>query len=89
MRVDVQRFDAGFRRGPDRFYVGRGGGRYWLRRFAEIDTDLKPPIVYVGGDGVVAFADGRHRYAALRDAGRKTVRVVMSAESRANAEQWG
>jgi hypothetical protein len=89
VRVAVRRFDAGFRRGPDYRYIGREEGNYWLERFAEMNsgvdgTILKPPIVYL-----VAFEDGRHRYAALRDASRRTIPVVMDAESRAHAGQWG
>jgi hypothetical protein len=86
VRVNVRRFDAGFRRGPDYLYIGRDKGRYWLPRFAAMKSGvlagdgLYPPIVYVDADGTVQFEDGRHRYAALRDVGRRSVPVVMCAD---------
>jgi len=63
--VNTDKFDEGFRRNPA--YIGPNICRDWLRDLDRFEAS----IVYVDDDGAVCFENGRHRYAILRDAGRK------------------
>lgn len=50
---------------------------------------VDPSEVAVDAEGRVTFSDGRHRFAALRDAGATRVPVAMSAESAEAARRAG
>jgi hypothetical protein len=81
--VNTDKFDEGFRRNPA--YIGPNICRDWLRDLDRFEAS----IVYVDDDGAVCFENGRHRYAILRDAGRKKIPVSMDAQSLVNAERYG
>jgi hypothetical protein len=91
--IDVDKFDKSFQQDKEA-YVGPGGSgnaignRYhrfneFLTKNDKIDTSE----VHVNEQGKVSFINGRHRYAALRDAGVKHLPVSMSAEALANARK--
>ena len=77
------------------FYVGPQGTGGIGKRYADVtkfiqdNSAFEASSVYVKPDGVVGFENGRHRYAAIRDAGNKTIPVAMDAESIANAKAAG
>lgn len=77
------------------FYVGPQGAGGIGKRYADVtkfiqdNSAFEASTVYVNPDGVVGFENGRHRYAAIRDAGNKTIPVAMDAESIANAKAAG
>jgi len=92
--INVPAFDRGFAR--DRgFYIGPGGsgdaiaGRYQrFLEFLEKNDSMEASAVSVGEDGKVAFSNGRHRYAVLRDLG-VTVMPVVVLDGLENAERFG
>lgn len=85
MRVAVRLLDEAWQRDrPADYYVPRGGQstqpgkyEYWRARLAE----WEPPVVSLGTTPAsVCFTDGRHRFAAARDAGQETVTVWVPVE---------
>lgn len=77
------------------FYVGPSGEGGIGKRYENVlkhiqdNSAFEASSVYIREDGVVGFENGRHRYAAIRDAGNKTIPVAMDAESIANAKAAG
>jgi conjugative relaxase-like TrwC/TraI family protein len=61
------------------------GARAWVRE----GQFGKPPVVGVMSDGGVSIVDGRHRIAALREAGAKQIPVAIDKTSLANAQRHG
>jgi hypothetical protein len=59
----------------------------WLK--ANPGVPIETPEVHIGPDGTPSFTNGRHRYAVLRDAGERTMKVSMSPESVENARKRG
>lgn len=59
----------------------------WLK--ANPGVPIETPEVTIGPDGTPSFTNGRHRYAVLRDAGERTMKVSMSPESVENARKRG
>lgn len=77
------------------FYVGPDGEGGIGKRYANVlkyiqdNSSFEASSVYVKPDGVVGFENGRHRYAAIRDAGNRTIPVAMDAESIVAAKEHG
>lgn len=94
VNIDVTKFDHQFAKDIG-FYVGQNGdggitGRYErVKKFIADTGGMEASSVDVNPDGSVGFNNGRHRYAALRDAGVKTMPVAMDTESAANARKTG
>jgi hypothetical protein len=85
--ADVARLEKGAARDTG-YHVGPGGsgagipGRYaeakrFIAEARRTRTPILQPEVTVDADGTVSFSDGRHRFAALRDAGVKQVAVSV------------
>lgn len=80
--IDVQKLDASFAQDTE-FYVGQNGsqginGRYarfgeWVKR----ELPINMPEVSLGPYGHVAFTNGRHRFAWMRDNGVTTLPVAV------------
>ncbi len=94
VNIDIAKFDAAFAK-EESFYVGpKGAGgigkRYEnVRKYIADNNAFEASTVGVSEDGRIGFTNGRHRYAAIRDAGNKYIPVAMDAESLANAEKAG
>ncbi len=84
--IDVAKLDAAWAKDRD-FYVGRGGtvsaikGRYerfeaWVKGGEAVEM----PVVGFGYGDSVAFTDGRHRVAWMRDHGATAIPVVTDAD---------
>jgi hypothetical protein len=77
------------------FYVSKAGKnaigdrREGVGKFLETATEMRAPEMGVNKEGQVAFTDGRHRMAYLRDQGLGQVPVSMDKESIANAQAHG
>ena len=93
--VDAAKVEAMWAR--DHLYVGEGGRKGMEDRYKAAQAfirdlrpgeDLKAPAVDVVERGV-SFADGRHRFAAMRDAGLTEIPVSLNAESLKNARRLG
>ena len=61
---------------------GTGAVEGRLDRFAEWLSDhpgkpINAPWVYINGRGDLSFADGRHRFALLRDRGYRVVKIAV------------
>jgi len=91
--VSVAKVDAALRADPG-YYVGPGGtgaaigGRYdEVARFAARakarGIPFEQSVLVLGGDGLVSFRDGRHRFAWLRDQGMTVVPVSVPARQAA------
>lgn len=69
--------------------VGSGGrdgigDRYRdAKKFLSENSKVRMSEVTVKRDGKIIFNDGRHRFAVLRDSGRKEIDVLMR-----NSKQW-
>ena len=94
MTIPTQAMDAAFKRDGESFYVGPGGSgasigdRYSrFQNWIEENEQYEVPEVYVNDEGRMSFANGRHRYAVLRDAGVDPMPVAMSQEGVRNAQQ--
>jgi hypothetical protein len=83
VKVDVGKLDRAWQK--DRgFYVPPGGGadkqkyanarEYVGRKGAKVDA----PRVHLDRSGTASFTDGRHRAAAVRDAGKRSLYVTVS-----------
>lgn len=62
--------------------MGHGRGESadrWIRKYAR----LRMPHVGLDNSGVVAFTDGRHRFAWMRDHGAKALPISCDRESAA------
>lgn len=94
INIDVAKFDAAFSK-DEAFYVGPNGvggigGRYErVKKFIQDNGTFEASSVVVNEDGSVGFNNGRHRYAALRDASNQVIPVAMDEESIANAKKLG
>jgi hypothetical protein len=90
--IDVNKFEKLWKKSKD--YVGYAGNDneenkyyknvYFLtmdtKKRKEIYGPLKPSTIYVTDE--VRFADGRHRFAVLRDLGAKKIPVFIDNESK-------
>ena len=84
--VDVQKLDTSWQHDTG-YYIGAGGTgrttkeRYdqWRQWFMEWDA-IEMSSVFIGENGIVAFNDGRHRFAWARDHGMEVLPVGVSAE---------
>ena len=91
--ASVDRVDEAWRASDQErgFYVGVGGegsnqpGKYDAARREVAAGHWTPPSVsFVGDDRTkVAFSDGRHRFAAARDLGRRSVLLEVEPEQAA------
>jgi hypothetical protein len=95
VNVDASKFDKGWQRDQG-MYVGKGGeggidGRYDRAQkfFQSGPKKFDAPEASVNDQGGITFVDGRHRYAAMRDAGHEQLPMAMSPESIANARKHG
>lgn len=94
--VDVAAVNAQWAKDKD-FHVGVGGeglsssvGKYErTTAFVQSGAKVDASILGVQDDGRVGFTDGRHRFAALRDLGVKSLPVAMDQESIINAAVHG
>lgn len=94
--VDAARLDAAWRRDPD-FYVPPGGREEDRQKYANNvafvararreGLAIEQPRITVDADGAASFIDGRHRFAALRDAGVESVPVSVDPEEAARARR--
>lgn len=93
--VDTAKADAAWRTDPS-MYIPPGGTKNTIRdRYPRAQQflstsptfDVSEVSVYPNGD--MAFGDGRHRFASLRDAGHTAIPVAMSPESVRNARKAG
>ncbi len=88
--VSVDKLDEAWRAADEArgFYVGVDGegsnqpGKYAVaKRDVAAGTWVPPTVSFVGEDLTqVAFTDGRHRFAAARDLGRRSVTVEVEPE---------
>lgn len=92
--VDTQKFDKAWQ--PDEMYIGPGGaggirGRY--PGFGDFLNTTQEAIevseVFVRANGEVSFANGRHRFAFMRDHGATKIPVAMCSEAIDNAKKYG
>lgn len=85
ININVSKFDAAFSK-DEAFYVGPNGvggigGRYErVKKFIQDNGTFEASSVVVNADGSVGFNNGRHRYAALRDASNQVIPVAMDEE---------
>lgn len=94
--VDAKAFDSAWK--DNRVEAGGAGGitedngtsRYERAKsqYAAGST-TEAPSVTVGKDGRVTFTDGRHRFAAMRDAGDGKIQVAMDSASKRAAKKAG
>lgn len=93
--VDLAKLDVSWRR--DDGYVGVNGvgsnmpGRYdmvpeWLARFVREKRPVFMPMVGLNDEGDIAFSDGRHRVAWLRDHGAGVLPIAVPREEAAKIE---
>lgn len=93
VNVDIRAIERGWSKSD--FYVGPDGEGGIGKRYANVlqyiqdNAAFEASSVYVKPDGAVGFENGRHRYAAIRDAGNRTIPVAMDAESIAAAKEHG
>lgn len=93
VNVDIAKLEKQWK--TSSFYVGPEGAggigkRYEaIAKFIDENQAFEASTVYIRADGTVGFENGRHRYAAIRDAGNSVIPVAMDAESIANAEVAG
>jgi hypothetical protein len=93
--VDVAKVDTLWAQEPD-FHIApaASGANFKLDRAKAFASSLKPgsefkaPQLGVSKDSL-GFEDGRHRFAAMRDLGLKTVPVSMDKQSAQNARARG
>jgi hypothetical protein len=84
VEVDVAKLDSAWQKDAG-FHVPPGGGADKVK-YANAQAHLakggpvEAPEVTVDPDGTVSFTDGRHRAAAARDAGHKTMVVTVPKE---------
>jgi hypothetical protein len=96
MGVDAKAIDAAWKQDPS-FHVGPGGegptaspGKYEsATRHISSGKKTNAPELGVQENGRVGFADGRHRFAAMRDRGIRVIPVAMDRESIRNARKYG
>jgi hypothetical protein len=82
LMVDAAKLDAAWAAEDPHYHVGpgaehQGGKRAAFDRFLASGEPVQAPRVVLGADGRVSFDDGRHRFAALRDAGIDRVAVTV------------
>lgn len=91
--VDSDVFDTAFSKSAN-FYVGKYGENGIGKRYNQFGDWIKqsPSMIVssvdVNKDGVVMFANGRHRYSYLRDNGINPIPVAMDNESIENAKKF-
>jgi hypothetical protein len=91
--VNPNIFDKLFSKNKD-FYVGAGGeneisGRYnRFKKFLKENTDIKLSAVYITERGEVNFANGRHRYAVMRDMGIPKIPIAIPQECLETARKF-
>ena len=88
--VSIDKIDAAWRAADEArgFYVGINGagsnqcGKYVAAKREVVDGTWTPPVVVFAGEDKsgIAFTDGRHRFAAARDLGRRSVLVEVDPE---------
>lgn len=80
VEIDVEKLDHAWKKDP--FYVGNEFkiNRKYRQAFYYINKHNKCSAPHIGFDGLgdVGFYDGRHRFAVLRDMGRRKVIVAVS-----------
>jgi hypothetical protein len=87
--VDVRLADQAFRRDPD-YYIGKddkgiGNRKERVGINVEDGTLRYAPdasIRMINGQPLLSFADGRHRFAVLRDLGVKTINITFPQENK-------
>ena len=93
--VDIQKLDQSWRNDPG--YVGPNGadsnmtGKYekvdeWLPEFVKAGRPVFMPTVCLNDAGEIAFTDGRHRFAWLRDHGAVALPVGVPRDQAATME---
>lgn len=93
VNLDIPAFEKQWSKSS--FYVGPDGAGGIGNRYAAVvkyiqtNSAFEASSVFVSPDGTVSFENGRHRYAAIRDAGNTTIPVAMDAEALANAKKYG
>ena len=93
---NVGRVEKSFSKDKDK-YVSKGGGGAAIKdRYPRVQDYLKhnkvihSSSVDVDDAGEISFANGRHRYAALRDSGQRQIPMSLhSDEARENAKKFG
>jgi len=87
MEVPTGKIDAGWSKEGPAFYIPPGGGGAEIggrlaraQEFIQSGTPVEAPRVSMAENGRIAFEDGRHRFAAMRDAGDHTVGVMVPNE---------
>ena len=93
--MDVERFDEMFKRWTG--YIGPGeevvaGKRKQFERFEECHKATYAPTAVItghAGQEKIRFIDGRHRYAVLRDAGLKVVKIAVPKSNVKPLAKWG
>jgi hypothetical protein len=91
VNVDVAKFDALFKKSTE-FYIGPGGigARYErVKQFMLDNGTFEASNASVRENGSIVFGNGRHRYAALRDAANEVIPIAMDEESITNARNLG
>lgn len=94
VNVNVAKLDAAWSKDVD-FYVGpngQGGIKSRYPNFGEwLQTadSMEASEVYVRDNGEIAFTNGRHRFAWLRDHGVTVMPVAMHPDAIANAKKFG
>lgn len=87
MEVPTAKIDAGWAKEGPAFYIPPGGGGAEIggrlpaaKQFIESGQAIEAPRVSMAENGRIAFEDGRHRFAVLRDAGDETTAVMVPHE---------
>lgn len=93
VNLDIAAFEKAWSKSS--FYVGPQGSGGIGKRYENVikyisdNASFEASSVYINDEGVVGFENGRHRYAAIRDAGNKTIPVAMDADSIERAKELG
>jgi len=92
--IPTEKIENSFKKSE--YHVGKdgsGGSKMKYDRAKDFISskpkDFEVPSMHVHDNGNVEFNDGRHRYAALRDSGAKTIPVTLSKEAHKNAKTHG
>lgn len=94
--VDAKKLDQAWK--GDQHYLPTGepgaseknGGRASFKKFLETGKPVQSSRAYLGSDGKLAFEDGRHRFAVMRDAGIDQVAVSVPRDQAADmAKKFG
>jgi hypothetical protein len=84
VEVELAKLDLAWRRSGECYVASDGSGavKGRLERFAQWlelhpDEPIVAPYVYLNATDNVSFADGRHRFAVLRERGYKMISVAV------------